>query len=616
MNFKNHIKFRMEDKSMRFARRLSEKLKGYFPTFHPFKFTTCAVVAAALCAAATTAPHVDQTLVLKPGWNAVYLEVTPDDGNAATTDDALCENVFNAGEYGAVKVIMAYQSDAYDETRQYGDDGTEILQKPVSYMSWIRGDTSGSTLRGLVGGRSYLIYVTGKSQVTNTVTGVPRSPLTTWRDTSKGDFINLVGMTLSTEDKVPASKCFGEGPYGNKGTIYEVGGTNSVPDFKPVAFMGVPKIASGKAYGASAERPGDWGGVIGFVGSDSVTFDADESRASVEVKNNGTSEHTFRFTLMASTLPGETFPEEFQRMLPRTDITTDPEWTNMVSGSSWEVKLDAGGSVVETFFVDRLKLPENAAYGAVLVIDDLSGSQMRVRVPITVAKASDSTEEVKFPVGLWCGYIQLETVSRLDDTNQTPVKAGGTLRMNVMMHVAQDGSVKLLQRVAAGIDTNGAQRLWRELESVPATITNARRFSTVMMSIDNPVVEKTSGTFGEILDFEWTVAEGASDNPFRHAWHPDHDGKKADYSGPTPSGDNLANYANPVKPELWSISNRMQFSWHENNDPHGTANFNRTPTEKTAGYVTWGVSGLTAKEPIVSFGVFVLQRVFNAPVVE
>ena len=592
----------------------SPRKKGCISTFRPLSCST--LIAAGLAALTASASHVDQTLVLKPGWNAIYLEVTPDDGNEATTDDTLCENVFNAGEYGAVTTVMAYRSDAYDETRQYGDDGSEILQKPVSYLTWLRGDATGSTLRALAGGRSYLIYVTGKSQVTNKVTGVPCAPLMTWRDTSNGDFINLVGMTLSIEDKIPASKCFGEGPYGNKGTIYEVGGTNSVPDFKPVAFMGVPKIVSGKAYGASAERSGSWGGVIGFVSSGGITFGADDSQASVEVKNNGTSERIFRFTTVASILPGENFPEQFQRRLPRTDLVSDAAWTNLASGSSWDVKLEPGKSVVETFSVDRLKLSENAAYGAVLVIDDLSGTQMRVRVPIFVEKGAESAEAVEFPVGLWSGYIQMEAVSRLDDTNRIPVKAGGTLKMNVMMHVAQDGSVKLLQRVVAGVETNGTQRLWRELESVPAEVTNARRFSTVMMSIDNPVVEKTSGTFGDSLAFDWTVAERAADNPFRHAWHPDHDGKKADYSGAAPSGDDLANYANVVKPELWSITNRMEFSWHENNDPYKDVNFERTPTEKTAGFVTWTVDGLTAKEPIRSIGVFVLQRAIKAATIE
>ena len=93
------------------------------------------------------------------------------------------------------------------------------------------------------------------------------------------------------------------------------------------------------------------------------------------------------------------------------------------------------------------------------------------------------------------------------------------------MHVAPDGKVKLLQRVAAGVDTNGTPRLFKELDSVPATVENARRFSTIMMSIDNPIVEKSSGAFGDSLAFDWMVAERAADNPFRHAWHPDHDGK-------------------------------------------------------------------------------------------
>ena len=524
--------------------------------------------------------------------------------------------MFNASEYGAVKAVMAYDSDAYEATRQYADDGSEILQKPVSYLTWMRGDSTGSTLKTLVGGTCYLIYVVGDktTQLNMTVTGVPRAPAMTWRDTTKGDFVNLVGFMLSTSDKVLASKCLVDGPYGSKGTIYEVSGTNNVPNFKAVSFMGTPKIASGRAYGATAERSGNWGGVIGFASADKVVFGADDSQASVAVKNDSSTNRIFRFTVMSSSLAGENFPLELKRQLPRTDLMVDPAWTNLTQGSTWDVELAPGKSATEVFSINRLTMPQDVAYGAVLVIDDLSGTQMRVRVPIIIIKTSDSTEAVKFPVGLWSGFIQLEAVSRLDDP--LPVKAGGTLKMSVMMHVAPNGAVKLLQRVAAGVDTNGAWRLFKELENVPASVESARRFSTIMMSIDNPVVEKTSGTFGDSLAFDWTVAERAADNPFRHAWHPDHDGKKADYSGPTPSGDDLANYANIVKPELWSITNRMEFSWRENNDPHGAINFERTPTEKTAGFVTWTVSGLTAKEPIRSVGVFVLQRAIKAAEVE
>ena len=548
-----------------------------------------------------SASHISETLTLAKGWNAIYLESTP--------DDASCEAFF--ADVPAVTTVLAYRGDAYSSTRQYADDGSVILQKPISYLTWNRGDTTGSTLGFLGGGRCYLVYATAAA--TKTFLGVPSAPATTWRDTTKGDFMNLVGATLQPGAQVLAATYFGEGPYG-KGTLYQVsGGTGEVPNFKSVAFMGQPKVAHGKAYGASAAASGDWGGVIGFVGSAEVSFGADQSQASVEVKNAGTAERTLRFTLVASAKPGEEFPA-LKRRLPRTDALLDYGWSNAVAGTTWEVTLAPGQSATQAFSVDRLALAADKAYGAVLTIDDLSGTQMRVRVPVTVAKASESAEKVKFPVGLWSGTIQLEAVSQL--TNPTPVRAGGTLKMNVMMHVAADGKVKLLQRVAAGVDTNGTPRLFRELESVPATVTGARRFSTVMMSIDNPVVEKTSGTFGDALTFDWTVGETASDNPFRHAWHPDHDGKTADYKGRVPSGDDLANYANPVKPELWSVVNRMEFSWHEQNDPHAAVNFERTPTEKTAGYVTWTVSGLTAKEPIRSLGVFVLQRAIKAGEIE
>ena len=582
--------------------------------------STVVAVAVGLAAMTASASHVDQTLQLSAGWNGVYLEVTPDDGDEATTGDALCETVFDAANHGAVMAVMAYESDAYESTRQINDDGSVIEQKPLSYLTWMREDSTGSSLRALRGGMCYLVYVDGsklptpKSTLSLTVTGVPRAPAMTWRDTTKGDFVNLVGLTLSTTDKVLASTCFKEGPYGNKGVLYDVKGTNSVPTFKS-SFMGNAMIVSGRAYGASAERPGSWNGVIGFASADEVVFGADDSRAHLSVKNDSSTNRIFRFTVMGSSLAGENFPPELKRQLPRTDLMVEPAWTNLTQGSTWEVEIAPGKSVTEAFSINRLTMPQDTAYGAVLVIDDLSGTQMRVRVPIIIIKTSESAEAVEFPVGLWSGFIQLEAVSRLDDP--LPVKAGGTLKMSVMMHVAPDGKVKLLQRVAAGVDTNGTPRIFKELESVPATVENARRFSTIMMSIDNPiVVANAGGEFGDTLAFDWTVAERASDNPFRHAWHPDHDGKKADYSGPTPSGDDLANYAGIVKPELWSITNRMEFSWRENNDPHGTINFERTPTETTAGFVTWTVSGLTAKEPIRSVGVFVLQRAIKAGALE
>ena len=243
------------------------------------------------------------------------------------------------------------------------------------------------------------------------------------------------------------------------------------------------------------------------------------------------------------------------------------------------------------------------------MIEDLGGSQMRVRLP--VAAAVGSSAAVAYPTGLWVGQIALTQVSGIDDA--TPVAAGGTLKMNVMLHVDADGACTLLQRAALGVDTNGTARLFKEFSSVPAEVENPRRLSMVMMSVDTPVVAAGAGAkFGDSAGFSWTVDAKARDNPFRHAWHPDHDGKKADYSGDAPSGDDFGNYAQPVKPELWSISNRLDFSWHEDGIGAKPVNFPYNADETTSGVVTWEVTGLTARGPIKSVGTFTLKRVFKA----
>ena len=152
---------------------------------------------------------------------------------------------------------------------------------------------------------------------------------------------------------------------------------------------------------------------------------------------------------------------------------------------------------------------------------------------------------------------------------------------------------------------------------MPAEVASPRRISTVMMSVDTPVVAAEDGSaFGNEVDYTWAIAPTARDNPFRHAWHPDHDGKTADYEGLAPSGDDFENYKNPVKPELWSISNRLFFTWHEQGNHLLPAHFEYNANETTTGFVTWEVTGLIANKPIKSEGTFTLKRIAKAAELE
>ena len=548
------------------------------------------------------AAHIKETMTLAKGWNAIYLESTP--------TNAACADFFSGAP---VERVASYSSDAYSSTRQIADDGSTIDQKPVSYSVWVLGDETASTLTALRGGCVYLIYA--KDVWTTTFLGVPAAPRQTWRATSgETGFMNLVGVSADTNASVTAKAYFGEGPFGTaSGVAYKIAGTKTAaPTFLSLGLASSPKVKGGQAYAFSATKDGDWPGVVGVQG-DGVVFGTDANYASITVRNCGTTNHVFKFSISASADETELVPP-MSRRLPRVDAISSPGYTNATE-EAWTVELAPDGITEQVFSIDRAQMTAGTKYGAILMIEDLGASRMRVRLPIAVGATPENA--VAYPVGLWVGEIALTKVSGMGEETPVPVEAGGTLRMNVMVHVAEDGTCSLLQRVAAGVDADGNPRLFRELSGVPSEIENPRRISTVMMSVDTPVVAAADGSaFGDDAAFSWTVAADARDNPFRHAWHPDHDGKTADYKGPAPSGDDFANYKNPVKPELWSISNRLVFSWHEQGNRDLPANFQYSANETTSGVATWDVGGLSAKGPIRSVGTFSLKRVFKAKELE
>ena len=557
---------------------------------------------------AASAAHISETMTLANGWNAIYLESTP--------TNALCAEFFSGAP---VARVASYHSDAYSSTRQIADDGTEIGQKPLSYYVWIPGDEAASTMGTLIGGRVYMVYATGIWE--KTFVGVPAAPRQTWRAAS-GDsgFMNLVGVSASPDATMLAKSYFGEGPFGTaSGIAYKIAGTKtSAPSFLSLGIGASSKVQGGKAYALTATKDGEWPGVIG-VKSGSVYFGADANYETLTVKNCGTTNHTFRITMVRSALEEDTPlpPQSLFRRLPRVDAISEPDYTNVEENVEWTVSLEPDAISEQVFKIDRSKLDNGITYSAILTIEDLGASKMRVRLPIVVRHAA--TGAVAYPAGLWVGEIALSRVSELGDTNRVPVKAGGTLKMSVMMHVGTNGTCRLLQRAVAGVDTNGVARLFKDLADVPEDVEVSRRISTVMMSVDTPVVAATESTnpkFGEDVDFSWVVGATASDNPFRHAWHPDHDGKTADYKGTAPSGDVFENYAQPIKPELWSISNRLDFSWHGLGNRALPEYFPYNADETTSGVVTWEVGGLISKGPIKSVGTFTLRRVFKAAELE
>ena len=574
------------------------------------KMRKCLCLLSVVLCLTASASHIRETMTLAKGWNAIYLESTPDgDGDCAA---------FFAGL--PVTRVGCYVSDAYTATKQYSDDGKELVQKPLSYYVWMVDDPDFSTLNALRGGNCYLIYAT--NACTKTFFGVPAAPRLTWRkaDTSGEGFLNLAGVStaLDTSDpsvKLVAAKYFGEGPYGSdngNGAFYTVGGTSSAaPHFTPSSLFGAPKVQNGKAYALTAVRGEDWPGVIEVQSAalnGGLDFADGAVKDSLVVRNRGNTNHVFRLTVQRSELPVEgadVFPDLLREIAVGPGETA---WTNVTADASWTTELEPGEAQAFAFAADRTKLAEGVTYGALLAIEDLGESHMRVRVPITV----DSAEKSTYPRGLWVGSVQLSQVSFDDNGVTRMLPAAGTMKATILLHVGADGKpTTLLPRVALAENSNGVVEVFHELDQARAVNANARRLTSVMLPASASAVAGTGGAFesADGLTFSYVVKEDAVDNPFRHAFHPDHDGLSADYTAKAPSGDDIGNYARgDIKPELWSVSNTVHLVWK---DDAGRPTTGFSPEELSYGIVEWKAEGLKST-PVLMRGMFAVRRVNEA----
>lgn len=541
------------------------------------RFSVAAVCCLALFSA--EAGHISETLTLSPGWNAVYIESTPD--NSVPADFFADLPVLRVG---------CYESSVYSSTGQIASDGTALAQKPAAFYVWMRGEERDSTLQSIVGGHCYFIYATNTA--VKTFYGKPRRPKVSWQ-VSDGGFATIAGVSIPAGETVASSLYFREGPLSPNAVNapYSIGGTDAAaPKFtKVLAFRGSPALSALGAYAFEGSSIADWAGVVKVSVpslSETIDFASGVRLCSFSVQNAGTTNRTIRVSYGESELPGETKPP-LKVFIPRNGTNTFG-WTAF---DIHDFNLDPGQSKTLALAVDKSDIPSGTVFAGLVTVSDLSGTKMRVRVPVTAAIDGDSTYSAAYPKGLWYGNVKLSQVDRLSDGK--PVPSGGEMKMSAMVFVDANGAAHLLQRVAVGTAGNRNEdgsydvRLWPETADVPSGY-SVRRISTMFPDVARRSVDAAEGRFGDRLRFDWTVAADARDNPFRHAWHPDH-GKG------------------------FAVTNSLELSWYTESNV-STWKFN--PDEVTYGICTWTLGGLSGTGNVTMRGTFALKRMFAISKIE
>jgi len=567
--------------------------------------------------AAEAAVKMKQTVTLKEGWNAVYVHVGPEEAA-----DTLFAN-------WPVKWVAICDPAAFADTRQFDQKSDTEGTAKAGYLIWRRGDRGASTLASVPANSVLVAFAT--NACTATIYGTPQAPRITWHDSQARGTMNLIGFSTWSDtvtDAYFSGLDVGDAPFYVFG-----GGTNpSVPSILPVTMVGSRHFSDGDVLLVDSKKVSDWSGVLNVSPATGLDFGTDNNQATLEVRNDGKENREVEMIVRrgeVAPLTGEAPAMPTLHYRNGYSALTNGPWTALAEGASIRQMVTSGETWRVRLAIDRTKMlaASGTVYGAVFEFRDMSestvndknvlvgGSYMNAFVPVTATGNGTEAAEM-WQRGLWIASAALDTVTYLDGEKNDDVTAGGKMNVRLPVYIEETGKMHLLQRFWYGRNTNGVLKVFSgKVKTSPEPLTDMKRLSTPFVPTDHEVTEftRSSLTKGINAKVSFTVGETSYLNPMYHARHPQHDGQKADYSGRTPSGDNIANYKDIVKPETFSITNTIEFAWDKSNVAW-------EPDETMTGTLTWRFEGLRHGEgslgrgELRAKGKFTMKKLTSAPV--
>ena len=552
--------------------------------------------------AGAVAPYTTQSLSLVQGWNAVYVEVAPD----ATADDLFADwPVDHVGLYDPVSFLV---------TRQFGADWDSEGLTGSSMALWKRGFPEASSLSRVPAGSVLVTYCTNESHSV-TIRGVPAAPRTTWHVSGTNAVYNFFGFSTTQQTDISAylegSPCEGV----KSRAYYRIVGDNLDAGPGPLEVRTWnSKVSDGDVLLLPSDDLSDWSGVLFVSPMNGIDFGQNGVKATLTVRNDGKSPRTVSVALEQAVNAAEL---QLSGTLPLCLHVRDADVAR--TNAAWSAALSGYGPVTKKelapdetwrleFGLDRTafsSLVKGLSFGALLRITEDGDSHAKVVVPLAGETSGVVVPDAALPVGLWVADVQFDHVLAPGSTVGT--ETGGAAKLRLPIHIDANGKVRLLQRVVTAGEIAAAgtytYRLYAGSAVVPSTATMVTRISAVCLPTETPVIE-AAGESDSVIAFSFAVAADGATSILRHPLHPQHDGLRWDFSTPAPSGDDFQNYKGDVKPETFSVGNRIEMSFGLNG---GEAAWN--PEGTKSGTCRWTFSGLMRQGNIVLSGPMTVKRV-------
>ena len=592
-----------------------------------------ALIAALSCAwsAEAVLPHMSQNISLVAGWNAVYVEVAPEQP---------ANEIFATWPVDSVGL---YDPASFLATRQFAADWNSQGLPRESMIAWYRDAPEASSLKNIPAGSVLVMYCKQESFLA-TLRGVPAPPRATWHVTNADTFYNFIGVSVSQRTEISA---YFEGSPCDSipvTSFYRIGGSNSVEVPETRAVRSFDKyVNDGGVLLMPSSKISDWSGVLNVSPLGGINFGQNSSMGKLSVRNDGKVARTVRVEF-AQPINGDelfkspTFPG-FIQMMDMDEAVTNAYWTEVnLYGKTWYKTLAPGETWNIGFGLDRKALQENElrkglTFGALIKVTDDSAAHAKAVLPI-YGETSGKTD-TEWPNGLWIADVELDSIRmvelrRIVETNmvngaqvvvtnaiETALSekspTGGKFKLRLPIHRDKEGRTRLLQRVvSAGATTeNGTfnYKLYAGEAKPLDTDTTLMRISAVCLPTELPVIDAVGGDLwsdnsGFSTKFEFTVAPNGATSLLRHPYHPQHDGLRWDFKTSAPDGDDVYNYKYDVKPETFSVKSTIDLKIDYGD---GVRRWN--PEDTFSGTCEWSLSGLRHDGNVIVSGSMTMRRI-------
>ncbi len=432
-----------------------------------------------------------QNFTLKPGWNAIYLEVQPEDNK--------WEELINN-----IPIVSIWTLNPNSSSVEFVQDPDTLMPEQETWLAYLPGQPEIlNNSFTAVGGTPYLVKLGGAETVEWPVTGKPVQPEIEW----KANSYNLVGFHLEPGNEPFFTTFFETSPAHQSLDIYRLADNFT---WEKVNYPATTQMKHGEAVWIFSSGDSDFTGPL-----------------SVELEQGKEMDYRTQLMEQKITLKSSVGFDTTINLLNK-DITLvhwvnasnngsgNAGWKNMETGVT--VPTIANEETDVRLGIVRTSISAGSTTGSVLEVKD--GQGMRIQIPVLAERTSNT--------GLWVGSVVVNKVTQPGE-NSTPTPTPAEFQFRIILHVDDGGNTTLLKEVTQMWDSENSEHVLVANQSQLVNYTGVslrdgkpvgRRVSSTVFGFSTP--QTMMGAFGSSLATIITIAPEHSTNPFLHRYHPDH----------------------------------------------------------------------------------------------